>query len=119
MKSLFVAVSLLFVLTLSLYAAESAKITAEKTKIGVEYQIALAPHFQMNLDAPFKFYLLDAKGKTIKKVALSEFTQKNERLYLYHSDGKEVSVKWWFVACIHEGGKITLCKTMSGKKAVK
>ncbi|RLI96369.1 MAG: hypothetical protein DRO96_03290 [Candidatus Aenigmatarchaeota archaeon] len=101
-----------------LFAAEApSEVSLKKTKKGVDYTIQLQKTFKMNHAAPFKFKLLDASGKVIKKITLKEFTKKSDRLFVYHTDGTENAVKWWFVACVHDkNDKITRCKTIAGTK---
>ncbi|MCK5808930.1 hypothetical protein KAH37_08105 [bacterium] len=108
----------LFFVSASLFAAApQSEVSLKKTKKGVDYTIQLHKTFQMNHAAPFKFKLLDAAGKVMKKVTLKEFTKKSNRHFVFHTDGSESAVKWWFVACVHDkNDKITRCKTIAGTK---
>ncbi len=98
---------------------KEVRVSFEKTKKNVIYRIKIDKPFEMNLEAPFKFYLQDANKKIIKKVKFNEFKKNKNSVLEYVSNSGEKNLKYWFIACKHIKGKIVACKTFTGKLSIK
>ena len=119
MKKLILIVILL--ISFSVFAKtnkKEARVSFKKTKNSIIYHIEIDKPFEMNLEAPFKFYLQDENKKTIKKIKFKEFKKNNNTLEYISTNG-EKNLKYWFIACKHIKGKIVACKTFTGKIQIK